>query len=309
MRLDPMSLKLFLSVIKEGTIAAAAEREHIAAAAISKRLSEIEHILGIQLLVRTNRGVIPTDAGIALSSLARRAIHEFDDIFVQMQEYGSGLRGHVRIFANISAITQFLPREIKSFLEKYPHVNVHLEEKISSVITKAIEENSTDIGIFTQEPSVFHELEIFPYHSDRLALIMAKNHPLSKRTHIPFIDTLEFDYVGLHTGSAINNLLIRAANEVNRSVKMRIQVTSYDALCMMVDSALGIGIMPEQVARQYTKTLNIRAIPLTEAWAMRELKIGVRSLEALPAAAQHLVWHLQNTALPDAARSSAKNRR
>src|SRR5450830_1550436 len=104
MRLDPISLKLFISVLEEGTIAAAAEREHIAAAAVSKRMSEIEAQLGTQLLVRTNKGISATAAGLALSTMARRVLHELDEISVQMQEYASGVRGHVRVFANISAI-------------------------------------------------------------------------------------------------------------------------------------------------------------------------------------------------------------
>ena len=63
--LDPLSLRLFLSVIDAGTIAAAAQREHIAAAAVSRRISEIEAMFGVALLRRTNKGVAPTEAGDA----------------------------------------------------------------------------------------------------------------------------------------------------------------------------------------------------------------------------------------------------
>jgi hypothetical protein len=62
----------------------------------------------------TDKGVEPTAAGIALLNHARRVLHELDEVFVQMREYANGIRGHVRVFANISAITQFLPAEIKS---------------------------------------------------------------------------------------------------------------------------------------------------------------------------------------------------
>jgi DNA-binding transcriptional LysR family regulator len=297
MRLDPVSLRLFIAVVEEGTIAAAAAREHIAAAAVSKRISEIESFLRTQLLMRTNKGIEPTAAGIALLALARRALHELEDIAVQMQEYASGVRGHVRVFANISAITQFLPGEIKSFLAEYPQIEVHLEEKISTAVTKAVAENAADIGIFVMQPHG-HQLEIFPYHDDRLVLITPKDHPLAKRKQLSFADTLDFDYVGLHTGSSINLQLQNAASELARSLKFRIQVTSYDALCLMVDSGLGIGILPQAVARPYTKTLRIRAIPLTEPWATRQLNICVRSFDALPVAAKLLVKHLQRPAAP-----------
>ena len=129
--------------------AAAAEHEHIAAAAVSKRISELEENLKIRLLIRTNKGIQPTPAGIALSTMARRALHELDEIAVQMRDYASGLRGFIRVHANISAITQFLPQDIRLFLNECPNVQVDLEEKISSAIIKSVAENAADVGIIS----------------------------------------------------------------------------------------------------------------------------------------------------------------
>ena len=71
MKLDPVSLRLFVSVVEEGTIAAAAKREHIAAAAVSKRLSELEELFDSKLLNRTNKGIRqPTPVCLCCSWLA-----------------------------------------------------------------------------------------------------------------------------------------------------------------------------------------------------------------------------------------------
>jgi DNA-binding transcriptional LysR family regulator len=294
MKLDPVSLRLFVHIVEEGSIAAAAAREHIAASAVSKRISDLEEVLKTQLLARTNKGVEATSAGIALANLARGVLHEMDEIFAQMSEYASGVRGHVRVMANISAINQFLPAELKSFLSEHAQVQVHLEENISAAIAKAVFENAADIGIFTMMPHG-QNLEVFPYHADELVLIVPKQHPLARRSSASFIDTLEFDYVGLHTGSAINLQLIKAAAELEKTVRIAIQVTSYEALCLMVETGLGIGILPRAVAERYTKVLDVRAIALNEDWARRELKICVRSFAALPVAAQLLVNHLKQS--------------
>jgi DNA-binding transcriptional LysR family regulator len=294
MKLDPVSLRLFVHIVEEGSIAAAAAREHIAASAVSKRISDLEEVLKTQLLARTNKGVEATSAGIALANLARGVLHEMDEIFAQMSEYASGVRGHVRVMANISAINQFLPAELKSFLSEHAQVQIHLEENISAAIAKAVFENAADIGIFTMMPHG-QNLEVFPYHADELVLIVPKQHPLARRSSASFIDTLEFDYVGLHTGSAINLQLIKAAAELEKTVRIAIQVTSYEALCLMVETGLGIGILPRAVAERYTKVLDVRAIALNEDWARRELKICVRSFAALPVAAQLLVNHLKQS--------------
>jgi DNA-binding transcriptional LysR family regulator len=290
--IDPLSLKYFVSIVEEGSIAAAAEREHIAASAVSKRISELEEIFQAQLLRRTNRGVVATDAGNTLLQLARGVLYDIDNIALQIRDYASGVRGHVRLSANISSINQFLPSEIRVFMSAHPQVYVHLEANISEAIVNAVAENAADVGVVTMA-DYRHDLEYIPYHSDQLVVITPKEHPLAARRSIKLSDTLEYDFVGLPVGSALHNQLIRAAHELDRTPRLRIQVNSFDALCLMVEAGLGIGIVPKGAARPYLKGLRIRSIALNEMWATRDLRICIRSLDALPAAARLLVEHLR----------------
>jgi len=290
--LDPLSLKLFVSIVEEGSIAAGAEREHIAASAVSKRISELEDVFHTQLLRRTNRGVEATDAGITLLQLARGVLRDMNNIALQIREYASGVRGLVRLSANISSINQFLPSEIRTFMSAHPQVHVHLEANISEAIVNAVAENAADVGVVTMA-AYRNELEFIPYHTDQLIVITPKEHPLATRRSIKLCDTLDYDFVGLPVGSALHNQLIRAALELDRTPKLRIQVNSFDALCLMVEAGLGIGIVPKGAARPYLKGLRIRSIALDEPWATRYLKICVRSLASLPTSARLLVEHLR----------------
>jgi len=292
MIIDPVSLKLFVTIVEEGTIAGAAEREHIAASAVSKRISELEGNFGTPLLRRTNKGVAPTDAGITLLQLARGVLHDMNNLYVQISEYSSGVRGHVRLCANISAINQFLPAEIRSFMDLHPRIHVHLEGEISETIMKSVAEGDADVGIITMGTSR-QDLEFLPYHSDQLIVITPKDHPLAQKRSVSFQETLEFDFVGLTVGSALNNQVLRAAQDLDRTPKLRIQVNSFDALCLMVEAGLGIGIVPKGAAKPYFKGLRIRPVVLDEPWAHRELKICVRSYDALHTAAKLLVDHLR----------------
>jgi DNA-binding transcriptional LysR family regulator len=292
-RLDPASLKLFIAVVEEGTIAAAAAREHVVPAAVSKRITKLENTLQTQLFSRTNKGLEPTAAGIALVNLARRVLLDLDEIYAQMHEYSQGIRGYVRVAANVSAITQFLPGEIKSFLSEHPQVQIHLEEKSSTAIARAVAEHAAHIGVFTIGVPHEQDLQTFPYHNHRLVVITSNEHPLADRPSVSFEETLAFEYVGLHSGSAINFQLIKAAAELNRRLMLRIHVTSYDALCLMVEAGLGIGILPDAAAQPYINSHRIRALSLDEPWEHRELRICVRSFDALPMAAKLLVNHLK----------------
>ncbi len=290
--LDPLSLRLFVSVAEAGTIAAAAEREHIAAAAVSKRISEIEATLGVALLRRTNKGVAPTAAGERLVVLAHRALHELDDIAVQMRDYASGVSGLIRLAANVSSVVQFLPREIQAFAAQHPRIQIQLEEKASAGVVKAVADNAVDIGIFTSVPHGY-EVQTFPYHRDCLTLVVPGGHTLAQKQAVAFADTLDFEYVGLPPDTAISQQLTRAAHAHARPVNLRIQVTSYDAQCLMIAAGLGLGVMPHAVAQQQAANLGLATVALTDAWAERELLIAVRSLEALPVACRMLVAHLR----------------
>lgn len=292
MSLDPTSLRLFIRTIEEGTIAGAAEKEHIAAAAISKRISDLEEELKAPLIVRTNRGVIPTSAGVALLTMARRVLHDLNDICVRMSEYAKGARGLVRVCANISAITQFLPQDIKSFNTKYPGVQIQLEEQVSPAILKSVQENSTDVGILSSSYA-FDNVQTLGYKRDRLCLVVPHGHMLAHKSKVQLPEILDHDYIGLHSGSNINYILASAANTMQRMVNIKVQVTGFDTLCMMVEAGLGIGVMPEVIAQRYSVVFKVVPVPINEPWAERRLDLCVRSLDLLPGAARLFVDHLR----------------
>lgn len=127
----------------------------------------------MELFTRSNRGSVPTAAAYALLNMARGVLNDLDGIGEQMREYGSGLRGHVRVMANISAITQFLPSQLQRFLDQHPHVDVRLQERVSSDIARAVADNEADIGILNQG-SYGEKIRLRPYRRDRLIVIVPR---------------------------------------------------------------------------------------------------------------------------------------
>jgi DNA-binding transcriptional LysR family regulator len=124
MTFDFRDLEQFVAVAETGSIARAAERCHTVASAVSKRLSDLEDSFGTALLVRGTKGVELTPAGHAFLARARSILHQADQIDEELRRHASGARGHVRVFANISAIVEFLPAALASFLAKYPDISV-----------------------------------------------------------------------------------------------------------------------------------------------------------------------------------------
>ena len=295
MKLDPITLRLFVAVMEENAIARAAAREHIAPSAASRRLAELEDQLQVELFTRSNRGSQPTAAAYALLNMARGVLNEMDGIASQMKNYahgsGQGLRGHVRVMANISSITQFLPAQLQGFLSQHPHVDVRLQERVSTDIARAVAENEADIGLLNNG-SYGSKISLRPYRRDRLAVVLPQGHVLAEYEQLELRQIVEHELIGMHADSALNHLITRSAADQGLQPRLRMKVTGYDALCLMVASGLGIGILPEGSARIYMGTLPLRCIRLHEPWAERQLMLCVRSQDALSPVAQLLAEHL-----------------
>lgn len=291
MKLDPVSLRLFVAVMEENAIARAAAREHIAPSAASRRLAELEDALRVELFARSNRGTEPTAAAYALLHLARGVLNDLDGIASQMRDYGAGVRGHVRVVANISAITQFLPGELQRFMARHPQVQVQLQEQISTDVARSVAENAADVGLLN-EGSYGERLTLLPYRGDELVLVVPTQHALARRKSVRLAEALAFDFVGMHPGSAINTQLLRAAAEAGLPLKLRMQVTGYDALYLMVAAGLGVGVMPRGSAQLYRGAQTLRAVALNEPWARRRLMLCLRSGEPPSGTTRLLVDHL-----------------
>ena len=103
----------------------------------------------------------------------------------------------------------------------------------------------------------------------------------------------------MHADSALNHLITRSAADQGLQPRLRMKVTGYDALCLMVAAGLGVGILPEGSAHIYMGALPLRCIRLDEVWAERQLMLCVRSQDALSPVAQLLVEHLCQRASTD----------
>ncbi|MCZ8394866.1 LysR family transcriptional regulator [Achromobacter ruhlandii] len=91
--IDPVSLRLFLAALEEGSLARAAARENIVPSAVSKRMIEMEEVLGVPLLARDVKGVQATPAGQALAEHARRVLQQMERMHREMAAFATGVRG------------------------------------------------------------------------------------------------------------------------------------------------------------------------------------------------------------------------
>jgi molybdate transport repressor ModE-like protein len=292
MRFDLVDLSLFRHVAEAGSITHGAERAHLALGAASARIRNMEQTLGAPLLTRGRQGVVPTQAGRTLLAHARAMLGLAERLQEDLGAYADGTAGHIRLLSNTNALAEFLPDSLSSFLSANPNVSVDLEERLSDEIVGLIAEGVADIGIVAGTVDTGN-LKTFPFRTDRFVLVVPRGHKLARRAKISFADVLDQEFVGLDRSSAIQRFLADKAKRIGKPLRLRIQLRSFDAVCRLVESNVGVGIVPETTARRAAPALAISIIPLADAWAVRELTICVRSLDSLPTFARELVAHLR----------------
>ncbi|MCI1024898.1 LysR family transcriptional regulator [Pseudomonas putida] len=288
MNIDFKDLALFIEIAEASNLTHGARRAFMSPAAASARIKALESQLNTHLLYRDSRGVDLTEAGRRLLPHARLLMRQLGYLETEFAQYGADASGHIRIFANTTAVTEFLPEVLSRYLALYPGVSIDLQERHSPDIVRGVLDGSTDLGI-TAGPVAAKDLEIIHFSTDRLVLALPEGHSLESRETVSFAESLNFPHVGPQEGSTLHDFLREQASHIGHNLKWRIQVSSFESICRMVETGVGLGIIPESSALRYQQTMKLSLKQLDEPWAVRERSMLVRDLNALPGCVKALI--------------------
>jgi DNA-binding transcriptional LysR family regulator len=295
MRFDLVDLRLVLNVADAGNITHGAARSGLALASASERIRDLERELGAPLFERQRRGVVPTAAGLALVHHARLVTQQLETMRSELGDFAKGLRGRVRLLSNTAATFEVLPALLGAFLARHPRLDVEVEERPSPEIVRAVARGRAEIGIVADVVDAAAELETFPFAEDRLVLVTPLKHPLAGKRTLAFKDALAHDMVGLSTGSALQEHLDGQAARLGATLRPRLRLPGFDALCRVVESGIGVAVVSRSAALRCRKSMAIRVVPLIDPWAYRRLRLCVKSERALPSPARALLQHLRGS--------------
>lgn len=290
-RIDLVSLSLFNLVARTGSISQGAELAMLAVGAASKRITDLEAAFGVSLLERHSRGVKLTPAGESLHRHVQRILGDVDQMSADLSDHAKGLMGVVRLWANTSAITQFLPGDLAGFARLQPGIRIELTEADSHEVVLAILDGRADLGIFADRTPALG-LQTRLYRRDRLVLVVPPGHPLAGREQVAFAEAVDYDFVSLTQATSLAQRLALESGQISKPLRIRIHVRSFDAMCQMVAAGLGIAVLPVAAAQPLVQALGLHKIDLSDGWVDRELLLGARDTSALARPARHLLDHL-----------------
>lgn len=288
---DPVSLRVFIAICEERSLKAAADRESLTTSAVSKRLAQMEDEIGAALMHRGKGGIQLTAAGEAFLPAARGLLQSMTRIRAHMSEYRGGTHGRVRVAASMTAVGSFLPEDIAEFMERHADIQVSLDERVSPEVLRSVEEGAADLGIYWDAVGT-GKLQALPYRADHLVVLVHRDHELAQRRRLKFSDTLKYERVAIKNGSIVQLTQQRLAIAEGEALKYHVQVRSFDAACRVVAAKMAIAIVPREPSEPLIRHFKLRAIPLTDDWALRRFVICVRNQDELSAPARLLLKHL-----------------
>lgn len=283
---DLSLIRSFLQVADSGTITVAARRLFLTQPALSRRLQLLEAELGAELLERTRQGVRLTEEGRLVRQVGQDLVDRWDRMRDGVAAVSSMDVGTIRLGGGATAVSFLLPKAIAEFQRSHPGILFQVKEAGSRDVERDVLEERIELGIVTL-PVSSDAVEVLPLRTDRIVLVVAKDHPLAQKSRINVKSLQDQDLVGFESPSAIRSLIDGALQEAGVRVHVVMELRSIPAIlrmvgatdCMAFVSQLGVGDDPE----------GVRVLPVSGLRIERRLAILRKRERPLSPAAEQFV--------------------
>ena len=244
----------------------AAERLNISQPPLTVAIRKLEAELGVPLFERGARGVRLTAAGRAALEPAREALAQAQRVKDAVTQGGKGELGRLRIGFVGSAISERLPKIISAYRERYPRVELQLEEATSAEIADAIEERKLDAGLVRLPIMRRAGLETQVIEHDHLIVAVGPDHAVARRKSIALAELAELPFIIHGPISILHITIILACQKAGFTPRVAQEATQVQTILGLVQSGLGVGLVPARMARFAPE--GVRLMPLTEPIAV-----------------------------------------
>ena len=284
-----MHIQKYMALVKTveyGSFTKAAAILHYSQSGISRMISDLEQEWQLTLLERGKSGVKLTSDGLKLLPYAQRICEEYQKLQMQVDELNGLQSGLIRIGTFSSVATHWLPNIIKKFQADYPHIDYELLLGDYTEIESWILEGRVDCG-FVKLP-VHANLETIFLEQDKLLAVLPGHHPLAQYDKLPPSALCEETFILLEKGAKAE------ASEIFERCNLTPQIhfTTWDdyAIMSMVESGLGISILPQLILRRAPYRIITRELTVP---AYRNIGIALRDKKTASLAVKRFLDYLQ----------------
>ena len=286
MRIDILGVEAFIAIAELESFQKAARKLHITQTALTRRLQNLEALLGVKLVERTTRSVALSSLGQAFLPQARRLLSELAAALLEIQETGKAQRGNVSIACVPTVGIQYLPRIIQEYAALFPGNRIQILDHNSSGVADAVLRREAEFGI--QIGGARHpELVSVPLLKDRFVLICRDDHPLAQTKRLSWKQLQPHPLIFVGAGSGNRPLLEAALGVRNLRIQSQYEVQRSSTAVGLVAAGVAAAIVPS-LAIQKGAYPRIKIAAVTDPVVSRTLVLVSRKASHLSPAAQAL---------------------
>lgn len=271
-----IQLEYFLSVANCGSFSQASEHCFVTQPSLSMQVKALEEELGVVLLDRSKKPVIPTEAGKAVLEQIRTVLKEFNTIREVVAEMKGETAGKMRLGVIPTIAPYILHKFIPAFAKKYPKVELEIREMVTADIVEALNKDRIDAAIVAGGTcgDGIAEQELF---NDRFYIYLSPNHPLIERTNIRIEDIDPSELILLSPGNCLRDQIIelcQASREMPRHYAF--ESGTLDTLMRIVDCTGCMTVIPEMALEYISEEHRKQVKTLARGASSRKIALAVR---------------------------------
>lgn len=265
--MDTQFLRTFVTVVDNGSMAAAARLLNITPAAVAQQIHTLERQIGAPLIARAGRTVSVTEAGTRILERARAMLREVADLRAIANDDGTS--GELRLGAGTTALTGILPDILMRTVARFPEISVFIKPGYSVDLHRAVESGELDAAIVLEAPFALHKTCGWELLREEPLVVLAPESMAGRDPHELLATQPLIRYDRNQWGGHQVDEYLRMARIKPRE---RCELNALNAIAVMVDRGLGVSLVPDW-ARPWPEGLRLVRIPLPRA--IRPRRIGV----------------------------------
>ncbi|MND83239.1 HTH-type transcriptional regulator GltC [compost metagenome] len=266
MSVDFKKLKSFVKIIDTGSVSRAASILRVAQPALSQQIASLEQHFKHQLLIRSNVGITPTEAGLVLYRHAQIMLKQIEQTQTDIDQSARSVSGRVSIglatYSSSSALSLPLIKEMRA---RYPHITVHINDSFGHILSELIMTGKMDMAlIYTSDP--IKGVTLQPLFREEMFLVSPADMDLPEKAGNPLpLSALDGRPMLLPSkGHFLRRLMDDAFGRARSKPEVISEVESVPALAAAVLNGLGSTILPASVALQTTSFQGAQLHPLNK---------------------------------------------
>jgi len=265
-------LKLFVDLADTGNFTKVASENYVTQAAVTLQIRKLESELGVPLFHRTTRSVTLVEAGQRLLPYARDMLQKAEEARMAVRDTKDEVTGLVRVAAVHTIGLYELPPYVKTFLQRYPEVNLRIDYRTAEEIYRALHDGEYDVGLVAY-PQDMPRIECIPFLTDYLVVVCQKDHPFADKRAVMLEELAGQDFVHFGADTPTRRATDATLAEHGITVNVRTECDNIEIIKQMVELGNGVALLPRQSLTRADKAAGLRSVPLKDITLERPLGV------------------------------------